>query len=181
MTQLAGESTAHSVLRSRTAAAHEAVDAAFGAFSLSEAGPYRNMLLAHAFVLPPLEALLLRHPGLPAWRGRSNLLQADLAALGAAMPQPAAVESDWSEPALHGLLYVLEGSRLGGKMMARQVPEALPAAFLGAGHEKGEWRALLGALDEKAVSSGDAWLTEVIEGALGGFGLYQSAAVRFAS
>ncbi len=181
MTQLARESTAHSVLRSRTAAAHEAVDAAFGAFSLAEAGPYRSMLLAHGFVLPPLEALLLAHPGLPAWRSRLSLLQADLAALDAAMPQPAAVGTDWSEPALHGLLYVLEGSRLGGKMMARQVPETMPTAFFGAGHEKGEWRALLSALDERAASGGDAWLAEAVEGASRGFGFYQHAAEHFAA
>lgn len=172
--------TAHAALRARTAPAHEAVDGAFGRFDLTEPGSYRRFLLAHAAVLPPLEAALAPDAaGLPPWRSRLDALRSDLAALGAAMPEPAAPAGmPAGDAALWGLLYVLEGSRLGGKMMARQVPPPLPSAFLGAGHLKGEWRGFLEALDTRAAAEDPAWLDQAVAGALFGFDAYRSAAAQ---
>jgi len=42
---------------------------------------------------------------------------------------------------------VLEGSRLGGAVLARRVPAELPRAFLGATHPPGAWRELLARID----------------------------------
>lgn len=177
MTETVQDLSAHAVLRSRTAAAHEAVDGAFGHFDLAERESYRDFLTAHAAALPLLEALLLRHSGaLPPWRSRLALLEADLAALGTGMPAPLKADLPSGEAEVHGLLYVLEGSRLGGKMLARQVPDALPCAFLGAGHLKGEWRAFLQALNERAEREAPAWLDRAVDGATLGFGLYRRAA-----
>jgi heme oxygenase len=134
-------------LRAATAPAHDAVDAAFGAHDLADAAAYAKFLIAHARALPAVEAALAARTTLPAWRERTSLLTADLADLGVPMPPPHPfalpdrTDADW------GALYVIEGSRLGGVMLARTVPPALPTRYLGAKHLPGEWRELLAAIE----------------------------------
>ncbi|MBE7184236.1 MAG: biliverdin-producing heme oxygenase [Methylobacterium mesophilicum] len=168
--------SAHTALRARTAAAHEAIDGAFARFSLAERESYRHFLLAHARVLFTLEAMLEGQAGLPLWRSRRAALDADLRDLGAVRPEPLPVEPIAGEAALHGVLYVLEGSRLGGRLLSRQVGEGLPSAFLSAAHEKGEWREFLSRLDARAQAEGPLWLDAAVDGASCAFGLYGRAA-----
>jgi len=75
-----------------------------------------------------------------------------------------------------GLLYVIEGSRLGGRLLLRRVRPDFSAEFLSTVHEPGAWRAITRALDARAGLEGAAWLEEVVGGALHGFALYGAAA-----
>ena len=172
---MARRMSAVAALRSRTAARHDEVDAAFAAFRLDRAREYRDFLLAHARALPAAEAVMAATPHLPGWRPRTSLLTRDLAELGVAMPPPLAFAPK-SAAAAWGVLYVVEGSRLGGAMLARQVPPDLPARYLQAAFEPGEWRTLRAAIDAEAQREDDAWLAQALAGAEACFALYRRAA-----
>ena len=166
-------------LRAATAVDHQGVDDRFGGFVLDDVGDYRRFLLAHARALPAVEAALAADggdgdDGLPTWRARAGLLAEDLARLGAAMPLPLPFAVGGA--ARWGALYVIEGSRLGGQLLARGVPAGSPLAYLAARHQSGEWRALLGAIDVRAAAADDAWRTAAIDGARATFALYGVAA-----
>ena len=160
-------------LRAATASDHDAVDAGFGRYDLSDADDYRAFLIAHAKALPAVEAWLEDIPGLAAVRSRGDALAADLAALGEDMPAPMAFDLPPSKAAGWGAMYVVEGSRLGGIMLSRSVPEGMPSAYLGSKHLSGEWRALLAAIDAEAAD--DAWIEQAIVGAKAAFDLYRRA------
>ncbi len=75
-------------LRAATRSDHEAVDAAFGRFDLTDPADYGCFLAAHARALPAVEAALANVAGLPPLRPRAPLLHADLAALSLPVPGP---------------------------------------------------------------------------------------------
>ena len=164
--------TAVQSLRAATAPDHDHVDAAFAGYDLTTEGDYRRFLRAHARALPAAEAALAACD-LPGWRRRTPMIAADLAALGEPMPDPLPFTLPPGEAAALGALYVVEGSRLGGIMLARRVTDSLPAAYLGAKHEQGEWRALLATIDARI---GEAAIPEAIAGAHAAFALYAAAA-----
>lgn len=153
----------HVALREATAGAHERVDAAFAGFDLADAVDYARFLAAHADVVGPLEAMLDAHGAAriaPDWpeRRRGAALAGDLATLDAhpapasATLAPALARIDdalaaGGDAALAGALYVIEGSRLGGRMLARGVADGLPTAYLAAPQAPGQWRKLLAELD----------------------------------
>jgi heme oxygenase len=59
-------------------------------------------------------------------------------------------DDDWaldSDAAIAGALYVLEGSRLGGRFLVRQVPREIPRAYLDADQPPEKWRNLLDRFD----------------------------------
>lgn len=167
---------ASTALRETTRAAHDRVDTAFARFDLADRDSYAAMLVAHARALPAAEAAMAAEPGLPGWSPRTPLLTADLHDLGQAMPPPLPLALPAGAAALAGLAYVIEGSRLGGVYLARQVGAGLPARYLSAAHGKGEWRALLAWLDRGGAEGGDAWTTQALAGAAAGFALFQQAA-----
>ncbi|KQM53171.1 hypothetical protein ASE69_05215 [Sphingomonas sp. Leaf208] len=160
-------------LRAATASDHDAVDAGFGRYDLTDADDYRAFLIAHAKALPAVEAWLAAIPGLAAVRSRGAALAEDLAALGEDMPAPMTFDVPASTAAGWGAVYVVEGSRLGGIMLSRSVPEGMPSAYLGAKHLPGEWRALLAAIDNEPVD--EAWVEQAIVGAKAAFDLYRRA------
>ena len=167
------------MLRTRTAAAHEAAEVAFDlpARLASQAG-YGELLVLLRVFYGPLEAALA---ALTGWdrltppvdlvaRRRAALIDADLAALGIAVPAPDRTQPTTTQPALPvlrslaqglGCLYVLEGSALGGQIVARQaratLGQDLPVGFfanpagphLGAG-----WKALRAALVGYGLAAG---------------------------
>ena len=161
------------LLRAETAREHELVDAAFGRFALDDRGSYRAMLLAHARALPAAERALAELPFARTLPPRTPLLAADLEALGASLPDA----PDWQPPGgaagLWGALYVVEGSRLGGVMIARGVPERLPKAYLAAAHAPGQWQAIRTAID--AAVGNDAERAAMLAGARATFALYRAA------
>ena len=143
-------------LREATAPDHEQVDAAFSRFDLGTRAGYIAFLQAQAAAFLPVEraiedndvaAILSDWPA----RRRSHLLTADLAALGAKPDGGIAAPPLPSSSAVLGAVYVLEGSRLGGRLLARSVPAELPRSFIGSG-DPALWRRLIEALD-KAIAT----------------------------
>jgi heme oxygenase (biliverdin-IX-beta and delta-forming) len=164
----------HLALRAATAADHERVDAAFGRFALSDQAGYVRFLEAHARALPAVEAALAGTRPAVLLRPRAPLIAADLAALGAAAPTPLPLDLPADKGAAWGMAYVIEGSRLGGRLLAKSVPADLPSTYLADVHRPGEWRAFLAALDE-ALADADA-LAAAIPAARRTFALYRDAA-----
>lgn len=148
--------TARSLLRAATASAHDRVDAAFGAFDLSNRDDYRAFLIAQSGPLLTAEAAVdAFDPSalLPDWseRRRADLIRADLADFGVHPPSPAPFEIACDAAAL-GTIYVLEGSRLGGALLARNVPMDLPARFIRCAPAPKRWRELIEVLDHHLVT-----------------------------
>jgi heme oxygenase len=144
---------ARSALRAETRAHHERVDRIFSSLRLDDRADYAKFLCAQAAAHIPVEDALIRGgiaAIVPDWpkRQRSPAMRSDLAELGIAMPGSTEPFDLDGEAALLGALYVLEGSRLGGAMLARSVGAGLPARFLGGG-DSGAWRRLLALLDER--------------------------------
>jgi len=142
--------TARLWLRAETAEAHAEVDRLFGRFDLTTAAGYAAMLTAHAVALMPVEDWLDRHaaPTVADWpeRRRGGALRSDLAALGYQVPVGEAFHGTSAPAALAGILYVLEGSRFGGRVIARSLPPSLPHAYL-APAVAPSWPAFVGWLD----------------------------------
>lgn len=147
-------------LRAATAQSHAALDAQVAAWDIETPRGYRAFLSASALALIPLEHALERAgvgEWLPDWesRVRRDALARDLAALGQPPPAAAAAivpSSDFGA----GLLYVLEGSRLGARYLARQVRVAdpgAPLAYLTQGEGGDLWRTFLTWLEKPNVGT----------------------------
>jgi heme oxygenase len=116
-------------LRQACAAQHAAIEALLKLDQPLQYDRYARVLAGFAAFLPCWEARL--RPCLPArlqgWfeqRSRLPMLRRDLAALGLqpfAMEDPVAALALPDMGAVFGSLYVLEGSALGGQMIARQL------------------------------------------------------------
>lgn len=168
--------TPHARLRALTGPCHQSVDDAFARFDLGTRDSYLAFLTAHARALPAVEAVLAGRPDVPPFRPRAGLLRDDLAQLGAVPPAPLPFDAPADEAEAFGTLYVIEGSRLGGGMLARQVPPDLPRAYLSAIHLSGEWRRFCSALDEAALAGPPDWLDRAEAAARRTFALYERAA-----
>lgn len=168
----------HTRLREATRACHDEVDALFGQFDLADAASYGAFLTAHAMALVPVEDWADIGHLVPGWAGRKVALYEDLSALGRTFPPFEPVNWPREEAARWGAAYVLEGSRLGGAMLSRQVGAGLPHAYLSATHKQGGWQALLRAMEEKAHAGREAWQAAAIAGAERTFALYAQAAGR---
>ncbi len=163
-------------LRHDTAAAHVAAEAAFALDArLASREAYTELLVALRGFYRPVEAALV---GVAGWerltppldvvaRRRAALLDEDLARLGRDEQEPArelnppvlglptpVLPTPGSLAEALGCLYVLEGSALGGRIIARQARRALgedvPVAFLSSAGRVdlgADWRALQAALD----------------------------------
>ncbi|GAA0571667.1 biliverdin-producing heme oxygenase [Caenispirillum bisanense] len=142
-------------LRQATQAHHARVDAAFSLFDLADTAAYGRFLSAHARVLLPLEAALAgdaTFASMPsaASRLRSQALKDDLDALRLPLPHDPPPTLPADREGVAGICYVLEGSRLGGRVLARRVaaaPGPLPAAFLRHGEDQPLWPTFLAWLE----------------------------------
>lgn len=166
-----------STLRAQTTDCHAAVDDIFGRFDLGNPREYGSFLSAHARILPSVEAALERAAIadlLPDWtdRRRSELLAADMAELGLEMPSPLPAPDLRSPASLWGTVYVLEGSKLGGAMLARSVPASLPSRYLTPQGEKGGMKIFMDRLDAAEIEDE----AEAIEAARAAFSLFRRAA-----
>lgn len=151
--------SARAALRAATTAEHERVDRLFGSYDLADRPGYRAFLLAQAAAFLPVERAL--HVAgaerlVPDWpqRVRGHLLHADLAALGTAAPEGMCAPQLADDAALIGAVYVLEGSRLGGAVLKRGLPEGAPHSFLSAPQQPGSWRKLLEIMDKVLYGPG---------------------------
>lgn len=140
-------------LRAATAPAHDRVDAAFADFDLTDRESYARFLAAHADVVWALEAALPGGRVVDDWeeRKRGALLREDLAHLrhpGESWGGDiGAIPAFGTDHAVAGALYVLEGSRLGGKFLARRLPAGFPRAYLDADQRAEKWQQLLTVID----------------------------------
>lgn len=146
-------------LKAATSDAHDRLDALFSRFDLTSRDGYGNFLRAQAGAWFAVEDALECAGAdrmIPDWahRRRSAALCADVASLGLAPPRPVSAPAFADEAAVLGGAYVLEGSRLGGALLVRSVPDDLPKSFLAPGNP-GAWRAFASILDER-LSSGAA-------------------------
>lgn len=170
MTKTTHIGRARLALRQATLASHQRVDDLFTSFTLSDARSYASFLKAHARALAPLEAAARPDAS------RMALLTQDLAAMGEALPPALDLDEARGEGFRWGALYALEGSRLGGAVLARRVGSDLPHAYLSAVHEKGGWVAFQERLDAAAEGGGEGWLDEAVRGAEAAFDLFATAA-----
>lgn len=150
--------SARTLLRTATASAHDRVDQALGGFDLSDRDGYRAFLIAQAQPLVTVEAAIdAFDPAaiLPDWpeRRRVPLIAADLTDLDAPIPTAEPLDLPDS-PAALGAIYVLEGSRLGGALLARNVSMDLPDRFIRCPPAPKRWRGLIEVLD-RTLKTGD--------------------------
>lgn len=167
------------ILRADTHSEHVRTEAVYGAFDLGTRDGYAQFLIAQASAFIAVERALDAAGAaerVADWSGRrrSALLLADLAELdaGEVRLQPS-LDFD-SEAKLLGGIYVLEGSRLGGKVVRSQLPEGLPVRFLGADGEHGAWRSFLQSLDVRL--SDQHALRSAVESARGVFRSFEQSA-----
>ena len=166
-------------LREETAADHAAVDAIYSRFDLGDPRGYRAFLEAQYACFAPIEqALAVAGAGdlLADWpaRRRARLLAADLADLGAGSLVPGPSSARLAGPAAAlGAIYVLEGSRFGGALLARRLWTGAPARFLGGGTDPTAWRALLAVMDRHLSS--DAALAAAVDAARAVFAAFAAA------
>lgn len=119
--------TPRNALRAATHGAHEQLDALFSCLDLADPVDYRRFLKVHASVFPSCEATLSASCAadlLPDWpaRIRAPSLEDDLWTVGVGAQRGRMQPEAPVEPAAaFGMMYVLEGSRLGGAVLARRV------------------------------------------------------------
>ncbi len=169
-------------LRAETRAGHARVDAAFAGFDLRKPQGYGDFLQAQAAVLPALEAAVAAHAAawLPDWeaRRRTPALTQDLAKLGRSAPAAAEIRAAGPQASL-GALYVLEGSRLGARLLLAEVragpdPAVREAtAYLAHGEGRRLWPSFLEVLEREGEDPEAA-----TAGALAAFALFEAAARR---
>lgn len=170
--------SARAALRAATRPEHDRVDVAFSQYDLTSRDGYRRFLLRQASAHLPVERALDAvgvEASVTDWPGRrrSDAIRADLADLGCdAVPEMPFAGFATPAEALGGA-YVLEGSRLGGQVLRRQVSDGLPTRFLAQGSSLA-WRALLTVLETKLRSLEE--IGEAVTGARAVFACFEAAA-----
>jgi heme oxygenase len=165
-------------LRAETRPYHDAVEQnefnqALVAGTPSEAATTRFLTRMYGF-LAPYEAALLGHAAAlgPAWeipeRLRAHLILADLHVEASQLPLCPALPPLATGPQLLGAMYVLEGSTLGGQVLARQLAKAGSSQlryFTGYGAQTGpRWKAFCQLLSEAATDA--ATENEIVQSAI---------------
>ncbi|AKM11896.1 hypothetical protein AB433_15240 [Croceicoccus naphthovorans] len=162
-------------LRDATQAEHGATEDAFALFDLTRRGHYRAFLTAHAMALPRFE-LAVTGQGWSGWQPRLPALADDLAALHAPLPAPM-IAPRVSPVAAWGVQYVIEGSRLGGRLLSERIPQGAPSFYLSASPDMSvRWQAFCSALERAGAEEGPAWLDEVTNAAIETFRVFRRAA-----
>ncbi len=171
-------------LRAGTERTHQSLDDRLGALPIESLEGYAAFLNIVAHPTLALEEALDRGGAgalLPDWerRRRSAAILADLEALGDVPPPAVASVPLHSRAQAWGVLYVLEGARLGGQILLRRVRASRdPAvrratAYLSHGADQRFWPQFLVALD--AASAPEAAMAE---GANAAFALFHQSADR---
>jgi heme oxygenase len=171
-------------LRDATAKDHGRLDAVFAPFDLRKPEDYRRFLEINAAALVPLEKALAASgvsQVIPDWpqRSRVEALQSDVARLGGAIePSPAIATLDRDE--IFGALYVLEGSRLGARVLlpivlgSDDLRVATTNAYLSHGLDRPLWQSFVAMLERHGETIEDD--SGVIGGASLAFDIFARAA-----
>lgn len=171
-------------LRAATHGAHQALDDAVSALDLTSWSGYAAFLRMSAAVLLPLEDHLEAaeiENLLPDWRQRrrTSAIEKDLATLGLEARRMTLPQLPSDEASLLGALYVLEGSRLGARLLMRRVSASsetrLQSAtiYLSHGHECRLWQSFLDVLEARITTKRE--LNQAAESARGTFALFAKA------
>lgn len=156
-------------LKAATDESHGRLDRLAARFDLSSDTGYRNFLTASAAALLPVETAL-EQAGVahlfgdwPA-RRRSQAILDDLGGMGSDVPGSKAVEPPASPAGIFGMLYVLEGSRLGARTVLKQLEAASERArrnlrYLSHGSDANLWRSFTARLETEAAVLGDVATT----------------------
>lgn len=145
------------LLRDACGDIHARLDARLSRFNFSDRADYADMLARMSGPLSATESALsagIAPVKFENWAGRlrAHALRADLEHLGAAFTQRFAAPIE-DEAEMFGALYVLEGSRLGGRVLARMADESGDAMVRGAtryfrhAEREGHWRSFLDAME----------------------------------
>jgi heme oxygenase len=163
-------------LRDATSALHERIDRAFAGFDLFDAEGYSRFLSAHARAVPPLERVVKADNAWSGWRTRSDDLRRDLARMETRIPTALSPGSMQQAGGQWGVQYVLEGSKLGGQVLASRLPPGRPRRYLAGGFDAEGWRRFQQELDLAAHAGGTDWLETAIAGARAAFAVFEDAA-----
>jgi heme oxygenase len=112
-------------LRRETGPEHAELDRDIGPGVARSRESYARFLSSSFVAVTALEDAVQRALGADHPVERGALLRADLEALGVVVPQPGIMVGPLQEAAALGTAYVLEGSALGGIMLAKSVHESL--------------------------------------------------------
>ena len=154
--------TARFQLRDATAAYHRRVDTAFSAFDLTRADDYRRFLSAHVRVLPALEDMVAAGTPWSGWSPRASLLMADFQDMQTQPPAAMVLSLSTDAAARWGIQYVLEGSKLGGRVLASRVAQDLPRRYLASANDPQAWQRFQAELNEASIKSGSAWESAIV-------------------
>lgn len=176
-------------LRDATQRAHEETEAAFAALDLTQRDDYRTFLEYQAAVILPLEHELDAVGAdalLPDWarRKRTAALSDDLHDLDG-VSRPVHPPVILNPASAWGMLYVLEGSRLGGRVLSSIVsrsddPRVRNATrFLRHGEGQQFWPSFVTALN--AALKTEAEISAAIDGAIITFALFRPRVMHTAT
>lgn len=172
-------------LRAGTSEAHAALDRAHGGGDFPDLESYGVFLDSQARVFPAAEIALAASEEfrtMPDWRDRlrTPALMRDLARLDRPPPEPMALELDHRPGAAAGLAYVLEGSRLGGRLISRRLAVAnlagAPVEFITHGEDRRFWPSFMTWLSQRDADA--AYAQAAVETARATFALFEQAAAR---
>ncbi|MGE0742580.1 MAG: biliverdin-producing heme oxygenase [Hyphomonadaceae bacterium] len=180
---LEAPAAARTLLRDACGETHARLDQKLSNINFDDRGAYTHMLERISGPLGALEAALSADLGpalLSDWpqRRRTPALRADLAALGGSFQVRFAPPITDEAEAL-GVLYVLEGSRLGGRVLARMAAESADPAVRGATHffrhaeHAGHWRDFLAVLETSSAVRANP--VRAKRGALDAFARFEAA------
>lgn len=145
-------------LKAATDDIHRELDDRLSQLDLAQEADYRRFLAFQARTVPPIEAALAAG-GLgelvAGWSEarRGPALAADLAALDHPTPEEMPPPPIANVEQLLGMAYVLEGSRLGSRVLRKRVADGFPTAFLGDSPSNGPWPALIAVIDRLLYSN----------------------------
>lgn len=154
---LEAPAAARILLRDACGAVHARLDARLSRYDFNDRVAYADMLSRMSGPLSAMEGALsagIAPVLFENWAGRlrSHALRDDLRNVGGDFRQLFAAPIE-NEAEMFGALYVLEGSRLGGRVLARMADESADAGVRGAtkyfrhGERAGHWRSFIDKLE----------------------------------
>jgi heme oxygenase (biliverdin-IX-beta and delta-forming) len=183
-------SSLRDTIREATRRSHARLDAALSSVDLCRSDDYARFLRGQAEALLPLETALERHgihDILPDWeqRRRTPAIEHDLSALDIdidplPVPDLASRGRDCAADLL-GIAYVLEGSRMGARIILSRVAETPDGAIIGAtaflrhGFGKRFWPTFLATLENDPQARGQP--VRVSAAAQMAFGMFECALI----
>jgi heme oxygenase len=175
--------TAHALLRAQTADLHAELDRLMAPLLANGSAGYADFLQRSAAAVFPLETLLAAahvQTVLPDWplRIRGPVLRLDLRDLGVSEPSVGGSSRFVGEAFLFGVLYVLEGSRLGAKALLAEMKRgedfpSCPTRYLAHGQGQPLWPSFLARLNASAAVRDRP--QEAIAGAVHAFEVFLAA------